>query len=74
MRKYRVCGFGKDRDVTVEVDNTRTASDLFEMMYDSADYVKGYVMDNETGEILADFTLTETDWAIESHVYIAKEW
>lgn len=73
MRKYKVRGFGVDRDIAVEVDSTRTASDLFEMMYDSADYIKGYVMDNETGEILADFTLTETDWAIESHVYMAKE-
>ena len=73
-RKYRICGFGKDRDVVIEVDDVKTASDLFEMIYDSADYIKGYVMDNETGEILADFTLTETDWMFDIHVYIVKEW
>ena len=73
-RKYKVCGFGKDRDVAIEVDDTKTASDLFEMMYDSADYIKGYVMDNETGEILADFTLTETNWMFDIHVYMVKEW
>ena len=59
---------------TVNTDNYKRASDLYAMMYDSDEYVSGYVVSGETGEVFAHFHKAETKYSVEMHAYCQKEW
>ena len=55
MKMYKVCGFSKLMDVEMNTNDTEQASDLFETMMNSDCYYRGYVMDNNTGEVYCHF-------------------
>ena len=55
MKKYKVCGFSALMDVEMNTNNTEQASDLFETMMNSDCYYRGYVVDNDTGEVYCHF-------------------
>lgn len=55
MKKLRVCGFSALMDAEMNTNDAEQASDLFETMMNSDCYYRGYVMDNETGEVYCHF-------------------
>ena len=55
MKQYKVCGFSALMDAEMNTNDTEQASDLFETMMNSDCYYRGYVMDNETGEVYCHF-------------------
>ena len=55
MKKYKVCGFSPLMDAEMNTNDTEQASDLFETMMNSDCYYRGYVMDNNTGEVYCHF-------------------
>ena len=55
MKKYKVCGFSALMDAEVNTNDAEQASDVFEAMMNSDCYYRGYVMDNNTGEVYCHF-------------------
>ena len=55
MKKYKVCGFSALMDAEMNINDAEWASDLFETMMNSGCYYRGYVMDNNTGEVYCYF-------------------
>ena len=55
MKKLKVCGFSALMDAEMNTNDTEQASDLFEIMMNSDCYYRGYVMDNNTGEVYCHF-------------------
>ncbi len=55
MKMYKVCGFSALMDAEMNTNDTEQASDLFETMMNSDCYYRGYVMDNNTGEVYCHF-------------------
>ena len=55
MKQYNVCGFSALMDAEMNTNDTEQASDLFETMMNSDCYYRGYVMDNDTGEVYCHF-------------------
>ena len=55
MKKLKVCGFSALMDAEMNTNDTEQASDLFETMMNSDVYYRGYIMDNETGEVYCHF-------------------
>jgi hypothetical protein len=55
MKQYKVCGFSALMDAEMNTNDTEQASDLFETMMNSDCYYRGYVMDNNTGEVYCHF-------------------
>ena len=55
MKKYKVCGFSALMDAEMNTHDAEQASNLFETMMDSDCYYRGYVMDNNTGEVYCHF-------------------
>ena len=55
MKMYKVCGFSALMDAEMNTNDTEQASDLFETMMNSEVYFRGYIMDNETGEVYCHF-------------------
>lgn len=55
MKQYKVCGFSALMDAEMNTNDAEQASDLFETMMNSDCYYRGYVMDNETGEVYCHF-------------------
>ena len=55
MKKLKVCGFSALMDAEMNTNDTEQASDLFETMMNSEVYYRGYIMDNETGEVYCHF-------------------
>lgn len=55
MKKLKVCGFSALMDAEMNTNDTEQASDLFETMMNSDCYYRGYVMDNDTGEVYCHF-------------------
>ena len=55
MKKLKVCGFSALMDAEMNTNDTEQASDLFETMMNSEVYFRGYIMDNETGEVYCHF-------------------
>ena len=55
MKKYKVCGFSELMDAEMNTNDTEQASDLFETMMNSDCYYRGYVVDNDTGEVYCHF-------------------
>ena len=61
-------------NIAIHTDDYRRASDLYIMMYDSDEYVSGYVVSGETGEVFAHFHKVETEYSVEMHAYCQREW
>jgi hypothetical protein len=55
MKKLKVCGFSALMDAEMNTNDAEQASDLFETMMNSDCYYRGYVMDNNTGEVYCHF-------------------
>ena len=55
MKKLKVCGFSPLMDAEMNTNDVEQASDLFETMMNSDCYYRGYVMDNNTGEVYCHF-------------------
>ena len=55
MKKLKVCGFSLLMDAEMNTNDVEQASDLFETMMNSDVYFRGYIMDNETGELYCHF-------------------
>ena len=55
MKKYKVCGFSALMDAEVNTNDAEQASNVFEAMMFHDSYYRGYVMDNNTGEIYCYF-------------------
>ena len=55
MKMYKVCGFSALMDAEMNTNDSEQASDLFETMMNSDCYYRGYVMDNNTGEVYCHF-------------------
>ena len=55
MKKLKVCGFSALMDAEMNTNDAEYASDLFETMMNSEVYFRGYIMDNETGEVYCHF-------------------
>ena len=55
MKMYKVCGFSALMDAEMNTNDAEQASDLFETMMNSDCYYRGYVMDNDTGEVYCHF-------------------
>ena len=55
MKKYMVCGFSALMDAEMNFNDAEYASDLFETMMNSDCYYRGYVVDNNTGEVYCHF-------------------
>lgn len=55
MKMYKVCGFSALMDAEMNTNDAEQASDLFETMMNSDCYYRGYVMDNNTGEVYCHF-------------------
>lgn len=55
MKKLKVCGFSVLMDAEMNTNDAEQASDLFETMMNSDVYYRGYIMDNETGEVYCHF-------------------
>ena len=55
MKMYKVCGFSALMDAEMNTNDAEQASDLFETMMNSDCYYRGYVMDNNTGELYCHF-------------------
>ena len=55
MKKLKVCGFSVLMDAEMNTNDAEQASDLFETMMNSDCYYRGYVMDNNTGELYCHF-------------------
>lgn len=54
-KKYKVHGFSVLMDAEMNTDNAEQASEIFEMMMNSACYYRGHIMDNFTGELYCHF-------------------
>ena len=55
MTMYKGCGFSALMDAEMNTTDAEQASDLFETMMNSDCYYRGYVMDNNTGEVYCHF-------------------
>ena len=55
MKKLKVCGFSTLMDAEMNTNDAEQASDLFETMMNSDVYYRGYIMDNNTGEVYCHF-------------------
>ena len=55
IKKYKVCGFSALMDAEMNTNDAEQASDLFETMMNSDCYYRGYVVDNDTGEVYCHF-------------------
>lgn len=76
MFKYKVFGAGDDVMVDIQTDDIYHVSDLYELMLndDTNRYNRGYIINMETGEVLAHFTKIESDSAIHTTAYKTKYW
>ena len=54
-KMYKVCGFSTLMDAEMNTNDAEQASDLFETMMNSDCYYRGYVVDNNTGEVYCYF-------------------
>ena len=55
IKMYKVCGFSVLMDAEMNTNDAEQASDLFETMMNSDCYYRGYVVDNNTGEVYCYF-------------------
>ena len=56
-KKYRVFAESDEMNVTFDCRTVEQASEKYFLLMDMGGYKSGYVMDNETGEIYANFEI-----------------
>ena len=71
MKKYKVCGFSTLMNAEINTNDTEQASDLFETMMNSDCYYRGFVMDNNTGEVYCHFYKTVEGGGIKMEYWTA---